>query len=344
VTWARLPLHHGTSAILSHDGDDGRRRAMELCLMIEGQEGVTWEQWVALANACERSGIGTLFRSDHYLGFGSGSWGSLDAWSTINALAARTSTLRLGTLVSPATFRHPSVLVKSAVTADHVSGGRVEVGLGAGWFEEEHRVYGFPFPPLDERMDVFAEQLEIVSRQLSGERFDFNGRHYTLEGCEARPVPVQRPRPPILVGGAARRRSIEPAARFADEYNVVAQDPAACRAALSRVEGACRDAGRDPATMRFSLMTQCVVGRDEREANDRLRRLIGDRDPAEWREGDGAAALVGSTEQVLAQLAAHADAGVERVMLQHLLHDDVEMVELVGRELVPAAGKLVVRR
>jgi F420-dependent oxidoreductase-like protein len=316
-------------------------------VMIEGQEDVTWDDWVALARACERLGFEALFRSDHYMSvMGAGDRRSLDAWGTLCGLAAITSTVRLGTLVSPATFRHPSVLVKSAVTADHVSGGRVDVGLGAGWYEAEHRAYGFRFASLGERMDAFAEQLEIVHRQLSGERFDFHGEHYELEGCEARPRPVQRPRPPLIVGGAARRRSVEPAARFADEYNVVAQTPDGCRAARRRVEEACRAAGRDPATMRFSLMTHCIVGRDEADARERVGRWLERVGTPfeEWREGDGRAALVGSAAEVLEQLAALAAAGVERVMLQHLAHEDVDMVEVIGRDLVPEARSLAAAR
>src|SRR5256885_15922481 len=193
---------------------------MELDLMIEGQEGVTWEQWLALAGACEEHGVGTLFRSDHYVSFSApGRTGSLDAWTTIAALAARTTTLRLGTLVSPATFRHPSVLAKSVVTADHVSGGRVELGLGAGWMVPEHEQYGFAFPPTRERLAIFAEQLEIVARSWTEERLDFEGRHYQLRGLTALPRPVQQPRPPLIVGGAGKPGTPRPPARRADEDN-----------------------------------------------------------------------------------------------------------------------------
>src|SRR3954466_2648217 len=175
---------------------------MRVCLMIEGQEDVSWEQWVALARACEESGIETLFRSDHYLSVqGEHGRASLDAWATVNALAAVTSRIRLGTLVSPATFRHPSVLAKMAVTTDHVSGGRVELGMGAGWFGDDHSRYGFPFADTATRMGVLAEQLEIVHRQWSEESFSFEGKHYTLEDCHAEPKPVQRPHPPLILGG-----------------------------------------------------------------------------------------------------------------------------------------------
>jgi F420-dependent oxidoreductase-like protein len=196
---------------------------MRVCLMIEGQEDVTWEQWLALAGACEEHGLEALFRSDHYGPLmGMPDRGSLDAWATLAGLAARTSRIRLGTLVSPATFRHPSVLAKMVVTADHISGGRVELGLGAGWHEGEHRAFGFEFPPTPVRMERLAEQLEIVSRTFTDDVFSFSGRHYHLQDLRALPKPVQRPRPTLLVGGAAGPRSLALAARWADEYNTTA--------------------------------------------------------------------------------------------------------------------------
>src|SRR5919106_4186917 len=163
---------------------------MRVCLMIEGQEDVTWDQWLALAAAWEEHGLEGLFRSDHYESvMGMRERGSLDAWTTLAALAARTSRIRLGTLVSPVTFRHPSVLAKSVVTVDHVSGGRVELGMGAGWMEKEHSGYGFPFPDTPTRMEMLAEQAEIVVRQWTEDEFSFEGRHYRLEGCTAEPKP-----------------------------------------------------------------------------------------------------------------------------------------------------------
>src|SRR4051812_3998110 len=159
---------------------------MRICLMIEGQEGVAWADWVALARACERLGFDALFRSDHYLSVdGHGERGSLDAWGTVSALAAVTSTVRLGTLVSPATFRHPSVLAKMVVTADHVSGGRLQLGIGTGWLQPEHTAYGFPFPPMAERMAILAEQLEIIHRQCGDERLSFDGAHYRIADLDA---------------------------------------------------------------------------------------------------------------------------------------------------------------
>jgi F420-dependent oxidoreductase-like protein len=312
---------------------------VRLNLMIEGQEGVGWEQWVALARACEDSGLEGLFRSDHYATISPFlERGSLDAWGTLSALAAVTSRIRLGTMVSPATFRHPSVLAKSVATADHVSGGRVELGMGAGWYGDDHTRYGFPFADTGVRMEVLAEQLEIVHRQWSEDAFSFQGAHYTLEDCHAEPKPLQRPHPPLIVGGSGGRRSARLAARWADEYNTVFSTPQECARRRAVVADAWEAAGRDPATLRFSLMTGCVVGEDRADAVRRAGRVAERR----GRSADDGEALLresagewvaGTVEEARARLREFEDAGVERVMLQHLAHDDVEMVELIGREL-----------
>ena len=220
---------------------------MRVCLMVEGQEDVTWEQWVTLAQACEEAGLEGLFRSDHYFTVqGHPSRGALDVWATLAALGHVTEHLRLGTLVSPVTFRHPSVLAKMVVTADHVSGGRVELGIGAGWHEPEHGAYGFPFPPTATRLEMLEEQLEIIRRSWEPGPFDFDGRHYRLHGCDARPKPVQTPHPNVIVGGSGGRRSIALAARWAHEYNTVFPSPDVCR---ERREGS-RRRGRQRAGTR----------------------------------------------------------------------------------------------
>src|SRR6266498_967719 len=194
---------HGLHGARARDARGGGAH-MRICLMVEGQEGVTWEQWLALADACEAHGLEGLFRSDHYLSvMGRRERGSLDAWATLAGLAARTGTVRLGTLVSPATFRHPSVLAKTVVTVDHISGGRVEVGLGAGWLDQEHAAYGFDMPPAKERMARLAEQLEIVNGEWANGPFDFQGSYYRVKDLDALPKPVQRPRPNLIVGGDA---------------------------------------------------------------------------------------------------------------------------------------------
>lgn len=307
---------------------------MRLCLMIEGQEDVGWDDWVRLADTCERHGLETLFRSDHYVSVeGATERGSLDAWATIAALAERTEQLRLGTLVSPVTFRHPSVLAKMAVTADHISGGRVEIGLGAGWWDLEHRAYGFPFPSDRERLEILGEQAEIIHRQLSGERFSFQGRHYRIEELDPRPGPVQEPHPPIIFGGRAGRMSATLCARWGDEYNTISAGPEECRRRRTLVAEAWEREGRDPASLRFSLMTAAVVGSDRSEVRERTR-AVGDDDP------DGFAAghpdwLIGTVDQVVDRLGALQEAGVDRVMVQHLAHRDLGMVALLGDEVAP---------
>jgi F420-dependent oxidoreductase-like protein len=312
---------------------------MDLCLMIEGQEGVSWDQWVALAKGCEEHEIPTLFRSDHYMNLDGQhpERGSLDAWATLNALAAVTTTLRLGTMVSPATFRHPSELAKVVATADHVSGGRVELGLGAGWHEREHEAYGFPFADTRTRVDVLEEQLQIVLGAWTEAPFSFSGTHYTLTDLDAQPRPVQSPRPPLIMGGSAGPRSAALAARYADEYNTPFPTLEDVRTRGAAVARACEAAGRDP--IHFSVMTGFVVGADEAELRDRAARLgelIGSSadalladPPAGW--------IFGTTERAAEQLAALRDAGVHRVMCQNLLHDDLDVLDLIA-QLAPGVA------
>jgi F420-dependent oxidoreductase-like protein len=319
-----------------------RSARMELCLMIEGQEGVSWPEWVALAQACERHGVPALFRSDHYLNL-SGQHperGALDAWGTVCGLAALTSTLRLGTLVSPATFRHPSNLAKLATTADHISGGRIELGLGAGWHEREHAAYGFPFPPTPERIEELEEQLQIVHGHWRDTQFSLRGRRYQLDQLDAQPKPLQRPHPPLILGGNAGPRSAALAARYADEYNTAFPSLADVRTRRARVHEACSAAGRDP--IPFSVMTALVAGSDRGELQDRVTRLlerIGAHGPAEsflaeppngW--------LVGTVDEVVGQLDQLRQAGVSRVMCQQLLHDDLDAVALLGERLGPTVA------
>jgi F420-dependent oxidoreductase-like protein len=305
--------------------------------MIEGQEGVTWPQWQALAVACEEHGIPSLFRSDHYLNLDGQhpERGSLDAWATINALAALTNTLRLGTLVSPASFRHPSVLAKLVVTADHVSGGRIDLGIGAGWHEREHEAYGFPFLPVSVRVDVLEEQLQVLKGEWGSEPFSMQGQHYKLSNLNAEPKPVQQPHPPLIMGGNAGPRSAALAARFADEYNTPFPSLEDVRRRRGAIADACERAGRDP--IPFSAMIGTVIGTDAANLSDRAGRLaerIGaDRDallrdpPTGW--------VVATIDQAAGQFAAYRDAGLHRVMCQHLLHDDLDPVALLGDELAP---------
>ena len=309
--------------------------------MIEGQEGVTWPQWLDLAGACEQHGIGTLFRSDHYMNLDGQhpERGSLDAWGTLCALAAATTRLRLGTMVSPATFRHPSELAKLVVTADHVSGGRVELGLGAGWHEREHAAYGFAFVPLRTRIDVLEEQLQVVlGSWASGpeQPLRFAGEHYRLDALDAQPAPVQSPHPPLIMGGAAGPRVAAMAARYADEYNTAFPTLEDVRERRARIERACDDAGRE--MLPFSVMTGVIVGADETDLRDRAARLeerggfqkLIESPPAGW--------IVATVDDAAAQLHTLAEAGVDRVMCQQLLHDDLDAVALLGEQLAPAVA------
>lgn len=292
--------------------------------MIEGQEDVSWEQWVALARACEEHGVDGLFRSDHYRGGLREPGGSLDAWTTLAGLAAVTSRLRLGTMVSPATFRPAAVLAKGVVTVDHISGGRAELGIGAGWNEREHVQHGLPFPPTSERVTLLAQQVETIVR------------HWT-DDPDVHPKPMQRPHPPLIVGGTAKPGTLAPAVRFADEYNTFAAGLDELRKRRGRLDRACERAGRDPGTIRFTLMTTCVLGADRAATAAALRRLFelpgargwaaGGEPPDHW--------LVGTPAELAERLRGYADV-IDGVYLQHLLHDELEPVELIGRELAPA--------
>jgi alkanesulfonate monooxygenase SsuD/methylene tetrahydromethanopterin reductase-like flavin-dependent oxidoreductase (luciferase family) len=282
---------------------------MRINLMVEGQEGVTWTQWIALAEAVEDAGLEGLFRSDHYRSIGNDDEaGSLDAWTTLAGLAARTNRIRLGTMVSPVTFRPVSVLAKSVATVDHISNGRVELGIGAGWFEAEHETYGFDFMTTRARLDELDRQLEEVTRQWT-------------DAPDIWPKPVQQPHPPVIVGGTAKPRTVRAAVQWADEYNTVFASVDEARERKRILDEAAREAGRDP--LRYSLMTGCVVGRDEAELSDRLKRF-------KAISASDAPPISGTVDQVVEQLRAYEQVGVERVMLQHLVHEDVEMVTVLG--------------
>jgi alkanesulfonate monooxygenase SsuD/methylene tetrahydromethanopterin reductase-like flavin-dependent oxidoreductase (luciferase family) len=289
--------------------------------MIEGQENVSWEQWVALARACEEHGVDALFRSDHYRGGLREPGASLDAWTTLAGLAAVTSRVRLGTMVSPVTFRLAAVLAKSVVTVDHISGGRAELGIGAGWNEREHAEHAIPFPPTRERVRLLGEQVETIVRQWTE---------------TADPKPVQQPHPPLIVGGTAKPGTLAPAVRYADEYNTFAATLDDLRERRARLDEACERAGRDPRSIRFTLMETCVIGADRNAAEDALRRVLelpgargfaGGRVPDHW--------LVGTPQQLAERLAGYSGV-IDGVYLQHLLHEDLDAVALIGGELAPA--------
>ena len=304
--------------------------------MIDGQENVTWPDWVEIAQTCERLGFEALLASDHYSSvYSDDDRGGFDAWATLGALAARTSTLRLGTLLSPVTFRSPSVLAKNVVTVDHISGGRVELGLGAGWMDAEHAAHGIPFPPVRERMEQLGEQLAIIRGAWGRERFTFEGAHFAVRDLDARPKPVQDPLP-LLMGGGCGQASARMAARWADEYNVHHMSPADAAIARTRLDSACELAGRDPATLPLSLLRVFVIGEDETAICRRAQRL------SEWQNKPVDLAdmrqngLAGTPDEIIARLREYRAAGVARVMFNHLLHTDVQALELLAARVMPA--------
>jgi len=313
---------------------------VKVCLMIEGQEGVTWEDWVRLAALAELHGFDGLFRSDHYTAIIRPHADALDAWATLAGLATLTQRIRLGTLVSPATYRHPSVLARMAVTIDHISRGRVEVGLGSGWYEREHLENGFPFLDAKRRFHLFAEQVEIVVRSWTEEGFDHSGPAYELRNQTALPRPFQDPHPPLVLGGTGKPRFAALAARYATEVNTLGAPNEELRERKERLDRACVEAGRDPATLAFSVMTSCFVGADRAEAVDRVRAFLAvrndDSDPEAFLAERADRWLAGTVEDVAARIEELRGLGVTRVFLQHLNHSDDAMVALVGEQLLPA--------
>ncbi len=308
--------------------------------MIEGQEGVTWEDWLRLATLTERHGLEGLFRSDHYTAIIRQDADALDAWTTLAGLAAVTERIRLGTLVSPATFRHPSVLARMAVTVDHISRGRVDVGMGAGWYEREHLAHGFPFLDAKQRFELFAEQVEIVIESWTEGPFGHSGAAYELEEQTALPRPFQKPHPPLVLGGSVKRRFAALAARFADEVNTLGAPNDELHERKKRLDRACADAGRDPATLGFSVMTACFIGADRTEVLDRVGTFLavrgGDVNAEEMLEQRRASWLAGTVEEVAERIRELEAIGVTRIFFQHLNHADDDMVALVGERLLPA--------
>ena len=318
-------------------------RGVRICLMVEGQEGVTWNEWLALARTCEDSGLAGLFRSDHYSStIATADRGSLDAWTTLAALAARTERIRLGTMVSPVTFRHPANLARCVVTVDHVSGGRAELGMGVGWMELEHTSNGFPFRDPGWRGSLLREQIEIVVRQWTEyDAFSFDGEHYVLESSRALPRPIQQPHPPLIVGGGGKPGTVGPAVRWADEYNTTFAGVEEIRALRVKLDAECERAGR-ARPLRLTLMSTAVVGADENELRDRVRSVL-ERvgragEPDEWLAERRGSRLVGTVDELLDVLGRYREAGLDGAYLQHLDHGDLDMVRLIGAEIVPAVA------
>jgi F420-dependent oxidoreductase-like protein len=307
-----------------------------LRIFTEPQQGASYEDLLAVARTAEECGYDAFFRSDHYLKFGAHTAlpGYTDAWITLAGLARDTRTIRLGTLVSPVTFRAAGSFIIIAAQVDHMSGGRLEVGVGAGWYPDEHEAYGLPFPPLPARYDLLEDQLAILHgcwSAPSGATFEFNGRTCSvrLEADNLRPY--QRPHPPIVMGGAGGARSARLAASFADEYNVSFSSIDDSRDIHERVRQACADAGRDPSGLRWSVAQTLCCGRTEAEI-ERRAAAIG-RDVGELRKSG----LAGTPAEVLDKLGRFAAAGVDRFYLQVLDVTDLDQLRLVAGEVLPHA-------
>lgn len=307
---------------------------MRLRVFTEPQQGATYDDLLRVAQAAESLGFDGFFRSDHYLrmGEGSGLPGPTDAWTTLAGLARETTRIRLGTLVSPATFREPGPLAITVAQIDQMSGGRVELGLGAGWFEAEHSAYGIAFGDVQTRYDVFAEQLAIIDgfwRTPAGQRFDFDGEHYQVRDSPALPKPVQQPRLPIILGGAAKRRSAALAAAHADEYNSAFQPVAESGQVFDRVRTAVAEAGRGADSMAYSVAQVICVGRTAAELRQRAGVL--GRELDELR----ANGLAGSPAEVVDKLGGFAGVGASRAYLQLMDLTDSDQLELIAAEVAP---------
>jgi F420-dependent oxidoreductase-like protein len=308
---------------------------MDLRIFTEPQQGATYDDLLAVARTAEATGFDAFFRSDHYLHMGqvSGLPGPTHAWATLAGLARDTSTIRLGTLVSPITFYAPGPLAIAVAQVDAMSGGRVELGLGAGWYESEHTAYGLPFPGLGERMDRLEEYLEQITGLWAtpeGETFDHAGRFHQFERSPARPKPAQRPGPPIILGGQGKRRTPAMVARYAAEFNLPFAPVETFTRACERVREACGDVGRDPGELVYSAALVVCCGRDEAEVGRRATAI--GRQEDELRQ-NGAA---GTVDQVIETLRRFGDAGAQRVYLQLLDLADLDHVELLGEQVLPA--------
>jgi F420-dependent oxidoreductase-like protein len=308
---------------------------VDLRIFTEPQMGASYDDQLRVARAAEAAGYDAFFRSDHFLVMGeaSGEPGPTDSWVTLGALARETSRIRLGTLVTSATFRLPGPLAITVAQVDAMSRGRVELGLGSGWFAAEHEAYGVPFPGLGERFDRLTEQLEIITGlwgTLPGERFSYQGTHYAIADSPALPKPVQQPHPPVIVGGVGAKRTPALAARFASEFNVAFAVEEKVAAQFARVDEACRAIGRDPAELVRSVAHTIAVGRDDAEV--RRRALTIGRDPVDMKVNG----LSGTVAEVVDRLGQWRDkTGITRIYLQLLDLADLDQIELIAAEVAP---------
>jgi F420-dependent oxidoreductase-like protein len=329
---------------------------MRFALMIEAQQGLSYDDQLAIARRAEAAGFEAMFRSDHYASFPGGSDQiTTDAWAVLAGLARETTTIRLGVLVSPVTFRHPGNFAKVVTTVDHMSGGRLEIGVGAGWNEADHLPYGLPFPSIDERADLLEDQLEVLhGLWTEPDGWSYAGHHVRVRGAALHPRPVDvpgrprgrsgtdprgRPRPRIIVGGQGTPRGFRIAARWADEFNLTSSSAATTAKKMAELDEACRAAGREPSTLTRSAMVGAMVGATdadvERRATDMMRALgEGSGSGRAWLAERRRRWILGTPDEARATIQGYADVGIERIMLQDLLPHDLEMVELLAAELI----------
>jgi F420-dependent oxidoreductase-like protein len=309
---------------------------MKLRILTEPHLGANYQQQLRVAQAAEALGFDAFFRSDHYLGIGPdgrpGMPGPTDSWVTLGALAEQTDRIRLGTLVTPVTFRWPGPLAISVAQVDVMSGGRVELGLGVGWYPEEHAAYAIPFPPIRERFDLLEEQLAVVTglwQTPIGQRFDYSGTQYRVVNSPGLPKPVQRPHPPVVMGGSGRPRSAALAADYAAEYNVAFASLDVVSAGFRGVQAACAAADRPAGSMRYSVAQTVCCGRDDAEVSRRAEAI--GRDPAELRD----TGLGGTPGQLVDRIGEFAELGASRVYLQLLDLDDLDHLQLIAETVLP---------
>jgi F420-dependent oxidoreductase-like protein len=306
-------------------------------VFVEPQQGASYSDQLAVARAAESSGYSAFFRSDHYVAMsGDGLPGPTDSWVTLAGIARETSTIRLGTMVTSATFRHPGPLAVSVAEVDEMSGGRVELGIGAGWFEAEHLAYAIPFPPLGERFDRLTEQLHIITGLWTtpvGEKFDYSGKHYTVVESPALPKPAQAPHPPIIIGGGGPKRTPALTAQFAAEFNIPFAPLDTVKAQFERVAGALAAAGRPADSLTYSAAFVVCAGKDDAEIARRAAAI--GREAAELRSNSP---VVGTPGEIADKLGAFTEAGVRRVYLQLLDMSDLDHVEFFASAVMPQFG------
>jgi F420-dependent oxidoreductase-like protein len=319
---------------------------------VEGQDGLTWERWRHLAARVEELGYESLWRSDHFCSVvGRVERPALEAWTSLAYLATATSRIRFGPLVTPVTFRHPSLLALTAAAVDELSGGRLEVGLGAGWEAHEHEAFGVPFPPMPVRFELLEECIDVLKSLWTDEEAHYAGRHYTLRGAHGHPKPAQRPHPPIVVGGTGEKRTLRVVAKHADEWNAHGVTPEVYRAKRAVLERHCEEVGRDPGEIAHSICAPLVVGESDEEVTrsiDALARYFPLRASAFFPDGDDTdnspdavrarGWFAGRPGQVVEQIAAFEAEGVHRVIVQVMPHDG-DALELFAASVLPHVSR-----